>query len=219
MSSPLALAPVFFVSYSRTHTGRGHQGRPQEPDRYVIQFYDDLKENIAQLVSRAVGVDPGFIDRTIPDGGQWTSELLWALGTCKVFVALLSAPYVESEWCGKEWYAFSQRKVAGGAAVGANHQTAILPVTWAPLPPGMPLPSAITAVQRFVPDGLPEPEVAALYRRDGVYGLMAMRQETAYKVVVWRLAQRIAELQRNYSVEPRVFKPRDLRNIFLERGQ
>ena len=60
----------------------------------------------------------GFMDQEMPGGMQWADELLHAAGTCQVLVALLSAPYLKSEWCGMEWHAFSQRTVteAGGSA-------------------------------------------------------------------------------------------------------
>lgn len=218
MSSPLdPLNPLFFLSYKRS-SWRGHsQGRPQERDRLVAEFFDELSENVAELVSRPTGADPGFIDREIPDGGEWTSELLWAVGSCQVFLPLLSEPYLKSEWCGKEWYAFSQREVISVSSSALHHQTAIIPVVWAPLAQDTAIPAPVAAVQRFVPSGLPDPDIAELYRREGLFGLMKTDQDGAYRTAVWRLAQRVVEVHRHHHVRPRAFRPEELRNAFQER--
>ena len=69
---------------------------------------------VGGLTVRRPGADPGFMDLSMNPGSEWRGELLEAVGTCKVFVALLSPSYTASEWCGKEWDAFSRRKVTGG---------------------------------------------------------------------------------------------------------
>jgi hypothetical protein len=208
--------PLFFFSYAHSGDLRS-TGPAHEPNRQVIKFFDDLSENVAELVSRTAGADPGFLDRSIPGGGKWTEELLHAVGTCQVFVALLSAPYLRSEWCGMEWYAFSQRKVVRSRESASDHQTSIIPVVWAPAPRET-FPKAVRDVQRFSPTGLPDPDIAAQYKAEGVYGLLRMQLEVSYQAVVWRLAQRIADLHYSHRVEPRTFERGELRNIFREGG-
>lgn len=213
MSNPLD--PLFFVSYVHARGGPP-TGRPHERDRHVSDFFDLLSDHLAQLVPRGPGTDPGFLDRQIPGGGAWNGELLNALSTCHVFVALLSAPYLQSAWCGKEWHAFSQREVIGVTSDADPHETAVIPVIWAPLPAGTRIPSVVDAVQRFVPVGLPDPDIAERYRRDGLYGLMVTRQEDAYQMVVWRVALRIAAIIYSHRVKPLALSPGELRDIFQE---
>ena len=210
-------APLFFLSYAHSAWQRA-QGAQPEPNQRIAEFFDDLSENVAQLVAKPPGADPGFMDRSIPGGSRWTPELLEAVGTCQVFVALLSDPYVSSEWCGKEWYAFSQRIVTSRAGDGIGHQTGIIPVIWTPVPDTR-LPKAVRDVQRFSPRGLPDVNIPARYGTDGIFGLKNIGLDTFYQSVVWRLAQRIAEFHFGYVVEPRVIRERELRDIFREKPQ
>lgn len=205
-------APVFFLSYA--HVGRGQQS-------LLAGFFDDLSENVAQLVSRPPGVDPGYmgyVDRSMIGGNLWAPELLQAIGTCQVFVALLSASYFASAWCGQEWFAFSRRKVVRISDNGPELQSAVIPVVWAaPLPPDQ-TPAVVADVQRFSPSGLSNiDDVSRRYQAEGVFGLLKTRKEF-YDTVVWKLAQRIAEIYYNYYVESRVLKQRELRNIFRGEG-
>jgi len=199
-------APLFFLSYA-------HARRPDEPNQWVVQFFDDLSENVAELAGRPAGSDPGFIDRSMASGTRWTRELLEAIGTCKVFVALLSDPYIASPWCGMEWYAFSQRKVTRRTGAGSVYETGIIPVLWTPVPQDR-LPQVVGEVQRFAPRGLPGVSIPARYAAEGVYGLMRMRQKMHYQAVVWRLAQSIAEFHFGYEVDQRVLSLSELRDTF-----
>jgi TIR domain len=207
--------PLFFLSYAHSGTGRRSQGPRHEANRYFIKFFDDLSENVAELVARQTGSDPGFMDRAIPDGGRWNRELLNALGRCQVFVALLSVRYVTSSWCGREWHGFSQRRVIPLAGPASGEPTGIIPVSWAPVPVGR-LPKVIRDVQHFSPTGLPDPDITAQYEAEGVYGLLQLRLEDAYQAVVWRLAQRIADFHHNHRVESATFDGTELRDIFRE---
>ncbi|WP_233510007.1 TIR-like protein FxsC [Actinomadura craniellae] len=207
-------APLFFLSYAHTGRGKRSAGPAQEPNRQVIKFFDDLSDNLSQLVSRPPGADPGFIDRSIPDGGRWSDELMHAVGTCQIFVALLSMPYLTSEWCGMEWHAFSQRTVTKLRESGSDRTTAILPVLWAPTPREI-IPPVVSKVQRFTPAGLPDPNYTEHYRNEGVFGLTKTSPD-AYEAIVWQLARRISDLHYSHRVEPRALQRDQLRNIFLE---
>ena len=201
-------APLFFLSYA-------HAMHRDEPNQRVVKFFEDLSEDVAELVARPAGSDPGFIDRSMAGGARWSSELLQAIGTCKVFVALLSDPYVTSSWCGMEWYAFSRREVTRNSGARSGHETGIIPVLWTPVPDHR-LPRVVDAVQRFSPRGLPDVNIPVRYATEGVYGLMRMGHETIYQGVVWRLAQSIAEFHFGYEVAPLVLGQDDLHDIFRE---
>jgi TIR domain len=203
-------APLFFLSYA-------HATHRDEPNQFVVKFFEDLSQDVAELVGRPAGsADPGFIDLSMAGGTRWRSEVLEVVGTCKVFVALLSDPYVASPECGMEWYAFSRRKVARNSRTGSGHETGIIPVLWTPVPDDR-LPRIIRDVQRFSPRGLPDVNIPARYAAEGVYGLMLMGQETLYRGVVWRLAQSIAEFHFGNDVSPLVLGRGDLHDIFRER--
>lgn len=203
-ADPRKREPLFFLSYART--SKGQQTR-------IKQFFDGLSENVAELVSRPVGMDPGFMDRTMGGGNHWSAELLEAVGTCHVFVPLLSTPYLQSPWCGMEWFAFSRRHVTRLSGVGSAHQTVIVPVVWAAPLQGR-VPEAVNDIQRFTLN-LANNDMIRQYEEEGVFGLINMRSDS-YETVVWKLAQRIAGLYYDYRVDPMVLREADLRNIFLE---
>lgn len=206
-------APLFFLSYAHSAEGEA-QIMPRERNRAFFQFFDDLSENVAELVSREPGSDPGYMDKSIGGGTHWQPELLEAIGTCQVFVALLSVRYYTSAWCGREWYAFSRRKVLNHTGGTTKYQAVIVPVLWAAPIPRQQVPSAVSELQIFTPKGLPNPNIATLYAREGVVGLIQMRLDDIYQAVVWKLAQHIADLQYRHWVEPHVLSPDELRNFF-----
>ncbi len=199
-------APLFFLSYA-------HSGGRQR----ITRFFNELTDNVGQLVGRPVGADPGFMDTHIPDGSRWSPELLGAIGGCQVFVAMLSGPYITSTWCGMEWFAFAQRTVAPTSGGGSAHQTAVVPVIWAPVPLAR-APRMIREVQWFSPNGLADPSIPELYEANGVFGLMAMGLETPYQTVVWELAKHIRDLYYSHHVEPLVLREEQLHDAFREGG-
>jgi TIR domain len=200
-------APLFFFSYA--HAG--------QPSPLVVNFFNDLSVDVAELVGMSTGSDPGFMDQSMVGGARWTGELLNAVGTCQVFIALLSGPYVASPWCGREWFAFSRRKVISRSGDDATFQTGMIPVIWTtPMPDEQRLPLAVTQVQRFSPRELQGEDVRA-YEANGVYGLLRQDLVAQYRWVVWRLAQSIADFHFAYRVEPLVLSEDELDDIFRER--
>jgi hypothetical protein len=210
--------PIFFLSYARARQGKPYVGRPQDPDWPVYRLFDDLSMHVSQLVALPVGVDPGFMDRDMEGGTRWAPELLNAVGTCQVFVPLISALYLRSEWCAKEWDAFSHRTVRPLPNARSEHNSAILPVTWAPTTEL--LPPQVSEVLFFRPGRLADPDVVPRYLAEGVYGLLRMKDEPTYETVAWRLAQRIVDCYRAYRVDPEVPKDhRLLRTSFRGEGE
>jgi|SRR5689334_11353924 len=206
--------PLFFLSYARS--GRGAGSDPfNELDMQVVKFFQDLSMHVGGLTVRRPGSDPGFMDLSMDPGSEWRGELLEAVGTCKVFVALLSPSYTASEWCAKEWDAFSRRKVTGGEP-GGRYRTGIIPVVWSPYPINM-FPQVIRRKQWFSPEGLPGMDLMAEYQEYGISGLMWLRREDAYRGVIVRLAQHIARFYHSYEVRPQVLREDELENIFRER--
>jgi len=197
----------FFMSYA--HAG---------PDSNLAaeRFYKELRGDLQTLVGLPVGTDMGFFDTEgLRPAVRWRDELAAALGNCQVLVALLSVPYLHSEWCGKEWHAFTLREREprpGGRPV--QNQGAIIPVRWAPIP--FPLPSVVQdEVQIFKPQSTPGlPDLPQLYEKEGVFGLLRMRQEEAFSRIVWDLANCIQQIYYSQRLKPRIFIPDELRNIF-----
>jgi hypothetical protein len=104
----------------------------------------------------------GFFDiEGLRTGVRWREELADALGTCQVLVALLSTPYLDSEWCGKEWHAFTLREREPlPVAIGFKNQGPIIPIRWAPVP--LELPSAVKdGAQFFKPQNVGDQQGAA----------------------------------------------------------
>lgn len=207
------LETPFFVSYARARDGSGSPGAAHFSDQMTRQFFLDLCEDVGQLVSRTTGADVGFMDMGTQGGMHWLDELLHAAGTCQVLVALVSAPYLSSEWCGKEWFAFSRRTPQPVPGVAPSpRQGHIIPVIWAPVPFLLPLP--VSAEMIFSPTGTPKPELPAEYRANGVYGLLRMERKDSYQIVVWQLAMLISRIYHSQLLELREFKLEDLYDVF-----
>lgn len=210
--------PIFYLSYAKAR-GDGSETSSNRGSQLLSQFFEDLSADVSELLPLPPGATPGFIDLSIPAGGvRWSDVVLRALGTCQVFVALLSAPYLESDWCGMEWFAFTQRSVYTRSESAPKAQTCILPVLWSPIR-DVRLPRSVLSVQRYSPNNLPYPDLAQLYENEGIFGLMRMRHEDFYQTVVWQLARRIAHIQLDQRVEPRTFTLEELRNSFGDEGR
>jgi hypothetical protein len=200
----------FFLSYARTPTITPDFGAALAPDQRVQQFFAELYVNVSQLISLPVGVEPGFMDRTMRGGVRWTQELLQTLGTCQIIIPLLSPRYLTSEWCGMECHAFMQRTLQREGQSGSQNQECIIPLIWVPLQGGEP-PEPLDAGIVFSPGS---PDVERNYHADGVFGMLQQNQETEWKVVAWQLAKHIAHVYSNQYLEHKEFKLEDLRTIF-----
>jgi hypothetical protein len=212
-------APLFFLSYALPGAPRNSPSPPHELAGNVLRLFDDLSTDVNELVGRAVGADPGFMDRIMGGGRRWTPELLRAAGTCQVFVPLISPTMVGSEWCAMEWDAFSRRTILNRQRGKPANETGIVPLTWSHTEPDE-LPGVMSKIQRFYPGRLPNADVAALYQEEGVYGMLRLGHEQGYRAVVWRLAQRVVEIHRSHWVAPRIPSSADeLRNVFLREGE
>lgn len=204
----------FFLSYARARNGAGNRGMAHFSDQMAREFFLDLSENIGQLIARPTGADLGFMDSGIQSGNNWVDEVLHAMGTCQVLIALLSAPYLSSEWCGKEWYAFSERTSQALPGTGTPpRQGHIIPVLWAPIP--SPLPSPVKEEMIFYPTSTSNRDLE--YKTQGIYGLLRMGREDSYQKITWQLAMAIAKVYSNQRLRFREFRVEDLRNVFDER--
>lgn len=199
----------FFLSYARARESSPAAG---DPDEYVEKFFHDLAENVGELISPPAGTPVGFMDREMGVGMWWTDELMRAVGTCQVLVALLSTRYLQSTWCRMEWHAFSQRNLCSrdGKPVVPN-QGCIVPVIWAPL--HRELPRHIRPRLIFSPTREPDPAVPGHYEEDGIFGLMRMGlPKNSYEIVAWQLAKRIAKIYYGQRAEPRIFDRAELQD-------
>jgi hypothetical protein len=197
------VAPLFFLSYAVVKPPSRQMTGPRDPNNNVRQLFAELSIHVNHLVSRPTGADPGFMDRTMQGGQRWSAGLLEAVGTCQVFVALLSPAYLDSNWCAMEWDAFASRTVRKRREGASDFETCFLPVSWSPVD-SCELPETPKAIQRFAPEGTPDDSIVPQYQQEGLYGLLTMKQDVAHGVVVWKLAQRIVELSRSHWVESRV---------------
>jgi FxsC-like protein len=175
--------PYFFLSYARARVPR--EGR-HDPDRWVAKFYRDLCDDVSEVTGSA---HPGFMDRETPAGAEWPAELANALSACRVFVALYSPAYFRSDYCGKEWAAFTRRIEMNGSGRAAT--AAIIPALWITMPDHE-LPAMVRSKHYVTPD------FPAAYRDEGLYGIIKLnRYRDAYKQTVLKMARLIKEVANN----------------------
>lgn len=212
-------APIFFTSHATAHGSRLVHPTADANGPFAT-FFRHLSEDVGQLVAGGpAGSDPGFLDRGMRAGVDWEREILTAVGGCQVFIALLSAPFARSEYCGKEFDAFTRRQTwlrAKERRMPGPH--CVLPVIWAP---NTQIPLAVSRFQIFRPEPFGNRELATDYEREGIYGLFRAEgpEGPVYRGTVWRLAQQIQRLVDTYWVEPWI--PKDsggLDNVFDERA-
>lgn len=195
-------APVFFLSYARRHPRLPEA--PRDLNNEALQLYVELSKHVYELLGLPAGCDAGFMDGEMDGGQEWSRELAHAVGHCQVFVPLVSPHYLSSKWCAREWSAFTRRRrrPRPGARPSAG-DTPIIPVLWSFVETEQ-LPAEIKEVQLFTPARLPQRDIAALYREEGLYGLLNLGDvgKQAYDAVVWRLAQKIVAAYGLHYVEP-----------------
>jgi len=200
------LSTPFFISYA--HTG-------PESDEMARRFYNQLRAHMQILVHVPVGTALGFFDQDgIDPAVLWDEELADALGTCQVLVALLCIPYLNREWCAKEWHAFTLRKGEPTPGAGASpNLSPILPVRWAPIP--FALPEAVGRPQFFTPTNTrQQPDLVKLYEEEGVFRLLQAGDEDASGTIIWQLAKRIQGMYYSQRLQSKKFMRDDLRNVF-----
>lgn len=176
--------PYFFLSYARTP--KRDPADREDPDRWVYKLYRDLCGVILQLTA-ARPEEAGFMDRENKLGSEWSPDLVSALQRCRVFVPLYSRRYFESNYCGKEWFAFARRefmnKARGGAAGGS-----IVPALWTRMNLES-LPRVAQSVQ------FDHAALGERYSAEGFYGIMKLQNYRAdYQRAVHRLAERIVDI-------------------------
>lgn len=212
-----AHAPVFFLSYARAKHPKNAVTRPHQVNQEVLTLFTELTANVNELLSLSPGRDPGFMDMTMDGGERWEENLLYAAGTCQVFVALLTSRYLTgSEWCAMEWDLFSRRKIIKRDGTQLPGETAIVPVLWAPIK--LELPSVVSEVTLFMPRNLPDPSFLPEYEANGLYGLLRSDQIQAFKAIVWKLALHVQRVCHSYHVEPMRLATEELRRSFVTEG-
>jgi hypothetical protein len=206
-------SPLFFVSYPRSRLRTSRTTAQGNADRYVQEFFEALSDHVRELVGRSTGADPGFLDQSMDGGRQWEPDMLRAVGSCQVFIPLISPSLFESDWCGKEWDAFAKRTVINRKTKKSDEESAIVPVTW--LPTKEADPEIVQRIHRFEPKRLPDPDTRDLYWSEGIYGLRVIQEDRHYQIAVWHLAQRIRDIYWSHWVEPKVIEnSTGLNNVF-----
>ncbi|MFC4531169.1 TIR-like protein FxsC [Sphaerisporangium dianthi] len=195
VSDATQAGPYFFLSYA--HTPRHDANDRYDPDQWVEKLFTDLCRHVMVLSGLDHGSKPGFMDRELHSGSYWPDRLAKGLATCRVFVPLYSKRYFESEQCGKEWTAFSER-ILYHRARGWEKAETIIPAIWVPVPPEE-LPEVARSIQ-FNHAGL-----GPRYIEHGFYGIMKLRQyRSAYDMAVYNLARRIVEVGESTRLAPTV---------------
>jgi hypothetical protein len=206
---------VFFLSYHRPVEVR-RVATPQDSTRHVKRFFDDLTENVNELIGTPAGQDPGFLDTGRGGSEHWEQTVLGAVGTAQVLICLLSRPFLlHSPWCCMEWDAFARRAVVPRPGTRQPAETAIIPVLWAPFREAFP--PRIAKVNLFQPNGLPDESYIASYLNYGLLGLLRTGQSEIYETFVWKLAMHVQRIHSLYWVEPNIPSgPTGLRTSFQE---
>ncbi len=176
------------LSYARPTRGTGSDLGP------IKKFFDDLSEEIGYISPGLKQAEAAGFDQEMPLGTEWQRRLAYYLAHCRVLVPLLSPPFFESEWCGKEWWVFNQRTVVTRAPLREDEQP-VVPVIWVPVPGGRMHPAVqkLQYTNRFLPASYSRDGLLALSRRDG--------DDNGYRRSVNHIATRIGALMEHSTIE------------------
>ncbi|MBO2450955.1 hypothetical protein J4573_27925 [Actinomadura barringtoniae] len=185
----------FFLSYAHSTPLTGE--RPDQLDRWVRLFFEDLRDAVQRRAeadaagrpgpdlgsSSGSGRRDGFADFTVPVSADWNDRLLTALGAADVFVPLYSPNYFARARPRRELEAFRRRM----DDAGVPPDNRVVPVLWTP-PLG-------TAGSDWARDALavtgPEPD----YADNGLQALLRLDiYRSVFDRIVDRLAERIVEI-------------------------
>jgi len=199
-------APYFFLSYCHIEPVRAQE----DPDHYVLEFFQDLCGHIMQLTDQPGGVHAGFMDRQMRPGARWNADIKRALATCRVFIPLYQPKYFRSEFCGMEWDAFSRREELHKAKRYSPH-SAIMPVLWTPVDFER-IPKVAAELQAS------HTALGEDYKREGLYSLAVRKNfHNGYISATLELATAIVDIARSTRLQPcDVAEFSNLRNVFNE---
>lgn len=143
-------------------------------DHWVQVFYGDLLEAVRSLAGRNVELEIGHCD-LLPPGQEREVQIDHAVSSARVLVPLYTPEYLDTPPPDR----------------GKFRKGKILPVLWAPLPPGRSVPDLAAALD--LSRDLAEPA----QREYALHGLSALCRLSAhsdtYQAIVQRLAERIVE--------------------------
>ncbi len=111
----------FFLSYKR--------GRD---DPFVGDFFRDLCGEIGELASGLADArDIGFMDRVSIRGGlRYSTQLVEAIQSSRVFLPLYSPSYFHSTYCGQEWSVYDRRMKLHSEDTPSGQVSGWLPIIW-----------------------------------------------------------------------------------------
>lgn len=175
----------FLLSYDREDGDGG----------YVKEFFNQLADELARRRAGWHKDRVGYLDVKVPTGSRWPDRLSAALGTCQVFLALYSPRYFDSEYCGKEWWIFSER-VREYETQKSREAELIIPVLWEPTPGDIP------AVAR--PLQYKEHLFPAVYSQKGLRRIVKLqgRYPEEYDTILNVLADRIVNCHDTHVLAP-----------------
>lgn len=185
---------TFFFSYSHI-----------DKSLYLDKFYKELETAVKQRIPEVDG-QIGFRDeQSLEYGDRWPEKLVSALSNACVFVALYSPTYFTREYCGKEW-AFFQRRIRDQFKKETEPlPPLIIPVLWLPFSETFKLHPAAKDIH-YKHDKCPD-----IYFMEGMERLVK-KEDNAYVDVLSTLAEKIAECNKNFALEPTTDFP-DFNNV------
>ncbi|WP_239347061.1 TIR-like protein FxsC [Frankia sp. Cj5] len=184
---------MFFLSYAHTDGVGG----------WVRDFYLDLRDELTGKTT----LDPsaiGFQDVNMRSGTRWKDALADELAHCQVFIPLFSPRYFNSDSCGREWQAFSDR-LHTAKAVNGETPPLIFPLLWEP-PSVLCLPQVAVAVQyhEFT-------EYSTEYTKLGLMKIVKNKKNPSlalkYDQILSAIALEIIDTTARYTLAPAVPPP------------
>ncbi|WP_405820818.1 TIR-like protein FxsC [Streptomyces sp. NBC_01390] len=191
--------PYFYLSCVHGAGGGGSERR----------FFRDLTAEISRLTPALVSGTGFFAEEELRGDENRQERTKLALASARVFVPLYSRQYFASQWCGREWDAFSRRRQFASESEGVS---TIVPVLWAGTDEWR-RPLATRSVPYI------DPRFGGRYPAEGLARLMDEGNRSEYWQVVRRIARAVVNAAESTSLSPcdlSLFE--DLKNAFDDSG-
>jgi FxsC-like protein len=191
----------FFMSYARA-IDQQHEGE------LVRRFFIDLKAEVERRVTELSSPAAFFDQENLNLGDAWPQDISEALCNCRTMVAMMSARYFTSEYCGKEWEIFDRRRKSHSEPP----PPAIIPILWVkPAEEGVFPDFATDLMMTFDPNTFLEEE-RVIVKEYVEYGLLRILKRinpqfnniysNIYSNMVEQIAARIINVGQRFVLQP-----------------
>jgi hypothetical protein len=197
--------PILFFSYARADREGAGTSRLNALDRgqgnAIDAFYQHLCDQVAALTALPAD-EVGFFDKkNLELGTPWPRELMGALRSASVMIALFSPTYFSRAACGREFEIFRRRHRVLQESLGRATSHRVLPVLW--VRPDVTYQSIPGCCRDYVRDiQHTAPDMPDSYNQYGLMRMYELGLTTETNIICHSIADRVLALLKEEALPP-----------------